>query len=184
MILKTETVPTFITVAIFTAILIQDLAKADYKYMLGHFLFGVIAVLLMLYLTDSGATYVAYGVLVLPFVLLLVGWSIDSVKKVSGETVPAPSPSLLPPPTPRAPCGCGRCRSCPCICVFKDASGSAILPAAENHAPSSGSLGNGTESGAGGNGDAPKKPTKTELCGPGSASGKTQCVDVSTLTQV
>ncbi len=178
MILKTENVPTFLTVVIFTAILIQDLIKAEYKYMLGHFLFGIIAVLLMMYLVDSGATYVAYGVLILPFVLLLVGWSIDSVKKASGEVAPP-----LPPPTPRAPCGCKRCSNCPCICVFKDASGSHVSPApAPGTGP--GSIGNGTENGSGGNGDAPKTPSKTELCGPGSASGKTQSVDVSTLTQV
>lgn len=166
--LKSENGPTFLTVAIFTAILIQDLIKAEYKYMLGHFLFGLIAVLLMLFLTENGDTTVAYGVLLLPFVLLLVGWSIDSVKKASGKVV---LPVMPPAPTPQ-PCGCGRCRSCPCICptpkTTTDASGSTV------------STGSSSSSNTG---SAPKPTIKTELCGAGSASGKTQCVDVSTLTE-
>lgn len=175
MILKAENVPAFITVAIFTSILIVDLLKAEYKYMLGHFLFGVIAFLLMLYLADSGATYVAYGVLLLPFVLLLLGWSIDSVKKASGETG-APS---APPATPRVPCGCSRCRSCPCICIPQsttDASGSTVKPGDSSAGGKKGDSLTGTS--------VDKPSIKTELCGAGSASGKTQCVDVSTLTQV
>jgi hypothetical protein len=179
MLLNTDNLPTFLTVAIFTAILIQDLILVNYKYMLGHFLFGLIAVLLMMYLVDSNASYVAYGVLLLPFILLLLGWSIDSVKKASGETAP-----LLPPPTPRSPCGCGRCRSCPCICQYPkekkavDASGAHVDVSAPP--PSSGST-SGKGDSTSGKGDG---TTSQKNCGPHSTSGKTQCLNTNSLTSV
>lgn len=168
MLLNTNNLPTFLTVAVFTAILIQDLLVANYKYMLGHFLFGCISVLLIMYLVDSGATLVAYGVLLLPFVLLLLGWSIDSVKKASGETA-----VLAPPSTPRTPCSCYRCRSCPCICPSAPSGGSTI-DISGSTVPTTG----GTK------GTAPSTTPKLEACGPGSASGKTQCVNVGSLTSV
>jgi hypothetical protein len=164
--------PALTTAAVFTAVIINDLIKANYKYILGHFLFGVISFLLMMYLCDSGAEFAAWGVLALPLVLLMLGWSIDSVQKASGKEIGAAT--LVPPATPRSPCGCGQCGSCPCICSEKvrvDASGNGLDYTKEGPAPTSST-----------NTSAAAPTAKAESCGPGSTSGKTQCLNTSTLT--
>jgi hypothetical protein len=170
--------PALTTAALFTAVIINDLIKADYKYILGHFLFGLISLLLMMYLCDSGAEFAAWGVLMLPLILLMLGWSIDSVKKASGKEATL----IQPPATPRGPCGCSQCGSCPCICNYKtekaliDASGNGLDSGVEGEAPSSKT----STSGAAATTATPS--AKTESCGPGSTSGKTQCLNTSTLT--
>lgn len=77
--------PAFVTAALFIAILILDLAKRDYRLIGGHFLFGIIAVLLMLFLCNNEAEVVAWGVLLLPFILLAIGLVIGAIQKTSGE---------------------------------------------------------------------------------------------------
>lgn len=77
--------PAFVTAALFIAILILDLAKRDYRLLGGHFLFGIIAVLLMLFLCQNEAEVVAWGVLLLPFILLAIGLIIGAIQKTSGE---------------------------------------------------------------------------------------------------
>lgn len=77
--------PAFVTAALFIAILILDLAKRDYRLLGGHFLFGIIAVLLMLFLCQNEAEVVAWGVLLLPFILLAIGLVIGAIQKTSGE---------------------------------------------------------------------------------------------------
>lgn len=176
-----NSLPTLVTVSLFTAILIQDLIRANYKYILGHFLFGIISVLLILYVTEASGTFVAWGVLLLPFALLILGISIDSVQKASGKTAEA---SLAPPATPRGPCGCSQCASCPCICNYKkeaaaiDASGCDVDTGEEGAAPSAEETKSSSAAAA-----APADSTKSESCGPGSTSGKTQCLNTSTLTE-
>jgi hypothetical protein len=77
--------PAFVTAALFVAILILDLAKRDYRLLGGHFLFGIISVLLMLFLCQNDAEFVAWGVLLLPFLLLALGLVIGAIQKTSGE---------------------------------------------------------------------------------------------------
>lgn len=92
--------PAFVTAALFIAILILDLAKRDYRLLGGHFLFGIIAVLLMLFLCQNEAESVAWGVLLLPFILLAIGLVIGAIQKTSGE----PRGVVPRPPEPECTC--------------------------------------------------------------------------------
>ncbi len=77
--------PAFVTAALFISILILDLAKRNYRLLGGHFLLGIISVLLMVYLCQHEAEYVAWGLLLMPFLLLALGFIIGAIQKGSGE---------------------------------------------------------------------------------------------------
>ena len=124
--------PAFVTAALFIAILILDLAKRDYRLLGGHFLFGVISVLLMLFLCQNDAEIVAWGVLLLPFLLLAVGLIIGAIQKTSGEPRGVPSvKASIGPSTPE--CTCDETGSYAAICQKHpiDASGCVVVPKEE-----------------------------------------------------
>lgn len=121
--------PAFVTAALFIAILILDLAKRDYRLLGGHFLFGIISVLLMLFLCQNDAEVVAWGVLLLPFLLLALGLVIGAIQKTSGE--PRGVKASIGPATPE--CTCDETGSYASICHKHpiDASGSVVVPKEE-----------------------------------------------------
>ena len=119
--------PGLTTAALFMALIILDLAKQQYKLLIGHFLVGIIAVLLMVYLSQNGADLVAWGVFSIPLVMLGIGLLIGALRAPPGTVsasaasasaatahIPAPGPcdaSGNPLPavtvTPAATVACG-----------------------------------------------------------------------------
>jgi hypothetical protein len=76
--------PGLTTAALFMALIILDFAKQQYKLLIGHFLVGIIAVLLMVYLSQNGADLVAWGVFSIPLVMLGIGLSIGALRAPPG----------------------------------------------------------------------------------------------------
>ena len=76
------------------ALIILDLAKQQYKLLIGHFLVGIIAVLLMVYLSQNGADLVAWGVFSIPLVMLGIGLLIGALRSAPG-TVSASAASAI-----------------------------------------------------------------------------------------
>jgi len=94
--------PAITTAAIFVAILILDLARAQYELLPGHSIAGAICVLLMVVLCQKGAGFAGWVLLSVPFLLLLSGWIIiavqrgveiqkDIIAKITPEPAPVPS---------------------------------------------------------------------------------------------
>ena len=162
--------PAITTAALFVALLTLDLVNRNNRLLAAHFIFGVISVLLMLYLSQQGADFVAWGLLLLPFVLLLTGVIIGSVK-----ATPGPSTQVAPAPVLKInPCStCGSVALCGCEVTKKivappkpitDASGT-VMDASGNSVNNSGIVSTG--------------PVATVSCGSG--TGRTQCIDTRTL---
>ena len=76
------------------ALIILDFAKQQYKLLIGHFLVGIIAVLLMVYLSQNGADLVAWGVFSIPLVMLGIGLLIGALRAPPG-TVSASAASAI-----------------------------------------------------------------------------------------
>lgn len=76
--------PGLTTAALFMALIILDFAKQQYKLLIGHFLVGIIAVLLMVYLSQNGADLVAWGVFSIPLVMLGIGLLIGALRAPPG----------------------------------------------------------------------------------------------------
>jgi hypothetical protein len=76
--------PGLTTAAVFMALIILDFAKQQYKLLIGHFLVGIIAVLLMVYLSQNGADLVAWGVFSIPLVMLGIGLLIGALRAPPG----------------------------------------------------------------------------------------------------
>jgi hypothetical protein len=157
--------PAITTAALFVALLTLDLVNRNNRLLAVHFIFGVISVLLMLYLSQQGADFVAWGLLLVPFILLLTGVIIGSVK-----ATPGPSTQLAPVPVLKTnPCStCGSVARCGCDDVKK-----VITPTPKPITDASGTVmdasGNSVSTG----------PVATVSCGSG--TGRTQCIDTRTL---
>lgn len=121
--------PAFVTAALFISILILDLAKRNYRLLGGHFLLGIISVLLMLYLCQREAEYVAWGLLLIPFLLLALGFIIGAIQKGSGEPR-MPKPSSVPSSGKQEDCTCEENAPYSSVCPEHpiDASGSLVKP--------------------------------------------------------
>ena len=117
--------PAFVTAALFIAVLILDLAKRDYRLLGGRFLLGIIAVLLMLFLCKNNAEFVAWGVLLLPFILLAIGLVIGAIQKTSGEPRGVTTPKAV---VPDSECTCDESLPYSSLCQKHpvDASGSIV----------------------------------------------------------
>ena len=159
--------PAITTAALFVALLTLDLVNRNNRLLAAHFIFGVISVLLMLYLSQQGADFVAWGLLLVPFILLLTGVIIGSVK-----ATPGPSTQLAPVPALKAnPCStCGSVAPCGCDFLKK-----VITPTPPTKPITDAS---GTVMDASGN-SVTTGPVATVSCGSG--TGRTQCIDTRTL---
>ena len=82
--------PTIATAAIFVSLLFLDLFRRDFELLPGHGFFGVVCVLLMAVLCQYGAEMAAWGFLVLPFVILIIGLGIQATESKNGA-VPYPT---------------------------------------------------------------------------------------------
>ena len=66
--------PAIATAAAFVAVVLLDLYLRDWRRAPGHALFGVFAVLLMIFICQRGSQTMAWTLLAAPFVLVLLGW--------------------------------------------------------------------------------------------------------------
>lgn len=158
--------PAITTGALFVALLTLDLINRNNRLLAAHFIFGVIAVLLMLYLSQQGADFVAWGLLVLPFILLLTGVIIGSVKATPGSG----ATQVATPVLKSTPCStCGSVAPCGCETIKKIVSPPAPAPIKDISGTVMDASGNSVTTG----------PVATVSCGSG--TGRTQCIDTRTL---
>jgi len=157
--------PALITAALFVAIVILDVIQTKYINGAELFFFGSVAVGLMAYLCLHDAEFVAWGLFLIPLVLLIVGVSIPKPGPEPPLPAPAPMPVVKQQPT------CSICGGMPCSCLsgpspvvhlpatpVKDVSGS-VAPPAVTALP------------------VQTPPTTTTCGGP----GRTQCIDTTVL---
>lgn len=97
--------PALATAALFLALVILDIFQQNTQLIPGHALFGVISTLLMAILCQKGAQMAAWGLFILPLVLLIIGWGIMVMRKDSRQRTAKVMPY--------SPCGCTR-RPCQC----------------------------------------------------------------------
>lgn len=98
--------PAIATTACFVSIILLDLYNRDWRRIPGHALFGVFAILLILFLCQRASEAVAWILLGSPFVLVLLGYLLSTWL----EQKPTNS---LPIDPPICPC----CRYNPCSCI-------------------------------------------------------------------
>jgi len=114
--------PALTTAALFIALILLDTGKQQFKLLIGHFLFGIIAVLLMIYLSQNGANLVAWGIFSIPLVMLGIGLAIGALHSAPGAisshisasdaTAPVPCDASgvpLPAQTPVTPAAVVQC---------------------------------------------------------------------------
>ena len=75
--------PTIATAALFVALIILDLLRRDYELLPGHGFFGLISVFLMAILCQRGYSMAAWGLLLFPFVILVIGLGIQANQPTS-----------------------------------------------------------------------------------------------------
>lgn len=110
--------PAITTAGLFTAILILDLINRQYRLIFGHALFGFVCILLILYLCEKSADYVAWILLITPFVLIFLGWSIGALRSASGKApVTSTGINLEQPAMHGYASPCISCVQYPCICT-------------------------------------------------------------------
>ena len=78
--------PALATGALFTSLLILDLSKQQIRLFMYHFIFAIIAVVLMVYLSQKDADFVAWGILAFPLLLLVIGILIGYYNPVPGSS--------------------------------------------------------------------------------------------------
>lgn len=103
--------PAIATTAYFVAVILFHLYNRDWNRIPGHALFGVFAVLLILFICERGSEMMAWVLLGAPFILVLLGYfaSVTFYSKPSDSTV-------LPVDPPCASlCPCCRYKRCRCF---------------------------------------------------------------------
>jgi hypothetical protein len=79
--------PVITTAAMFVSFIFLDLARNEYSSLPPHIIFGVISTLLISIICDKGYTLVAWGLLAIPFIIIMVGYA--TYKAPAANIVPA-----------------------------------------------------------------------------------------------
>lgn len=143
--------PALTTAALFMALILLDIGKQQFKLMIGHLLVGIIAVLLMVYLSQNGADMVAWGIFLIPLVMLAIGLTIGALRSAPGAVSAAATMAISSSASAKA----ATTGPVPC-----DASGNPLSSVANTAATT-------------------VSPAATVQCGPG--TGQTQCINTSKL---
>jgi hypothetical protein len=149
--------PVLVTVALFFTLACLDIISRNYKNFAQHTIFGAIATLMMLYLATHDAEFVAWGLLILPILILIIGVVVGSLPKSGAAPAPVAAPAAPATPVDQP---CYKCGAQECTCATKGASKSA--PPLSTALPT-------------------QVSPPTTSCGPDSPSGKTQCLDTTKL---
>jgi hypothetical protein len=102
---RMDNLPSMVTAALFVAVILSDLMKGRRDSAKGHFFLGIVSFLLILYLHEEGYDMVAWGILSVPFILIVLGImfgggsTTQSAPKQHSPTPtqsPGVSPGILP----------------------------------------------------------------------------------------
>ena len=161
--------PALTTGALFTALILLDFGKHQFKLLIGHFLVGIIAVLLMIYLSQNGADMAAWGIFSIPIVMLCIGLIIGALRSVPGA-VTVVATNAIKATSSAGPVPCDESGN-----PLSFLSTGAATPIAGAATPVAGAATPVAGAAAPVTGAAATVP-----CGPG--SGNTQCIDTTKLT--
>ena len=98
--------PIVLTAALFVSLLFLDLFRHEYKLIPVHALLGFFSVLLMTVLCDRGYYFVAWAVLIVPFLILFAGFTMREHRLLNATNYPTTPINLQQPkrqPAPPAP---------------------------------------------------------------------------------
>ncbi len=109
--------PAIVTAACFVAIVLIDLYIHDWRRAPGHALFGVFAVLLMIFICQRASEGVAWILLAAPFVLVLLAYIVRSYSEMTKYDNEPKQESAFMGNEIGYPCGCPCCGSMPCSCM-------------------------------------------------------------------
>jgi hypothetical protein len=99
--------PTIATAALFAVIFILDIRNNEYKKLFLHFLFSAICILLITYLYENGYSFVAWTLLISPFILIFIAASLQPTLQVVLPSVPVSHPTRkCAPGCPKPSCEC------------------------------------------------------------------------------
>lgn len=100
--------PTIATAALFAAIFILDMRNNQYNKMFLHLLFSIICILLITYLCNNGYDFIAWTLLIFPFILVFVAASLQPRLQLL-PSVPVSQPKRkCAPGCPKPSCSCSR----------------------------------------------------------------------------
>lgn len=109
--------PAIVTAACFVAVILLDLYLRDWNRAPGHALFGVFAVLLMIFICQRASQNVAWILLAAPFVLVLLGWIFRAYSSMTKyDNTPAQYPAWGGNVVDYG-CPCPCCGAMPCHCM-------------------------------------------------------------------
>ena len=110
--------PAVVTSACFIAIILIDLYTHDWRRAPGHALFGVFAVLLMIFICQRASANVAWILLASPFVLILFSWIIRAFMNMTKYDDASPQePAWAGNEVYSGGCTCPCCNRVPCHCM-------------------------------------------------------------------
>jgi len=95
--------PAIIFAAGTIGLIFADILNKDTKSIAGHAFFGILLVIVSIVLSQNGADLVAWGLLVLPMIVLLVSFIMVVIKGPWGESTPASPASRASPESPESP---------------------------------------------------------------------------------
>lgn len=109
--------PAIVTAACFVAIVLIDLYIHDWRRAPGHALFGVFAVLLMIFICQRASEGVAWTLLAAPFVLVLLAYIARSYSEMVKYDNEPRQESAWYGNEVGYPCSCPCCNMTPCSCM-------------------------------------------------------------------
>ena len=107
--------PAYTGSAIFTALVLLDLIRQEWTALPGHILFGLFAVLLLIYICESRGPTLGWILLCIPLVFILLGLLLGSARSkpngiAAGKGTPGPTSD------DSDTCQCPCCNVNPCKC--------------------------------------------------------------------
>jgi hypothetical protein len=109
--------PAIVTAACFVAVVLLDLYTRDWNRAPGHALFGVFAVLLMIFICQRASEGVAWILLAAPFFLVLFAWIVRAFTEMTKHDDTAPQEAAWAGNEVNYGCPCPCCHAIPCHCM-------------------------------------------------------------------
>ena len=98
--------PAVVTAASFVAVIFLDLYRREYRSVPGHALFGVFAVLLMIFICQRGSATVAWILFSVPFLFVFLAYIVRFMSE--GKEEPESPTEFVCPCCRILPCNCRR----------------------------------------------------------------------------
>ena len=110
--------PAIATAACFVAVVLLDLYTHDWGRAPGHALFGIFAILLMIFICQKASEGVAWVLLIAPFVLVLLAWIVRAFSEMKKyDSSPPQEPAWGGNEIGGSGCPCPCCGGMPCQCI-------------------------------------------------------------------